>query len=120
MKLYLKMVIFWFALNGGLLLANEGWIYPHGGTQTPTDFENIEENFNSTELALGYTQGEEQIFGDIDYGVGSMWSKLAGMFTGFPNLLSELALPTTLALVIRGLWSVSWALSLWYLITGRG
>ena len=120
MKLFMKIVFFWFAVNGSLLITNSGFIYPYGGVQTGVNFGTVEGTFNSTDLAGAYTQGEEYPYGDQDWTIGSMWDLLAGMFTGFPMLLAELGLPPTLALVIRGMWGVSWVFTLYYLVTGRG
>ena len=116
----MKMIMFWFAVNGALLLTNTGFIYPYGSAQGGIDWASVDDTFNSSALAESYTQGEEYPYGDQDWAIGSMWALLTGMFTGFPELLTELGLPSPLALVIRGMWSVSWALSLYYLVTGRG
>lgn len=111
-------------LNCSIYLSYELDLVPYGGPQTQQNIEEYASDFNSTAIVDSWSGGEEQTFGDIDFGTISLFQKIRVLITGLPDLIGsfgtpEYPIPQSIITAIYGIWSF-FALGFGYfMITGR-
>ena len=111
-------------LNCAIYLSYELDIVPYGGPQTQQNIEEYASDYNSSAIVDSWAGGEEQTFGDIDFGTISLFLKLRVLFTGLPDLIGsfgtpEYPIPPSIIIVLYGAWGFFASGFAYFMITGR-